>query len=174
MVAAVAPEEPETSPAGEAQESLPPLPLRVSDPVRFVRGLDPERFYADPESNPAARELGNMEKLRAGCEISIARSRIDILEKEIQKICAENIDRLRAEGAFVEYEKGQPPDPSGPGVVTFGEVTERGSTRVYYFYSEEYPEIHEKRAEEREVGETCVRRLLRIAEGESGEEGGSR
>ncbi len=149
------------------EEALPPLPRTIGDPAAFVRGLELEKFFSDPAFNSGARELTRPEKLRAGCETIIARNRIDILDKEIQMICSDNIERMRAIGAYIEYEKGQRVDPAPPGVVTLGEATAQGGMRVYSFppEEEEFAGIYEKRDEQREIGERLVRRLLKLAEG---------
>ena len=103
-----------------------------------------------------------MEKLEVGCELAIAQSRIEILDKEIQKICVTHVDRMREEGAYVEYGPGEPPDPAQ--VITFGETTERGGMRIYYFYPDEFKEIYEKQEEQKKTGELLVRPLLQLAE----------
>ena len=140
----------------------PPLPPQVGDPLVCLRSLDPEKFFSDPGLYEEPRDLGRTDKLRVGCELAIARAKVDILDKEIQLICAENLDRMRAAGEYMEYEKGQPCESMGKGVITFGEVTERGSTRIFAFHPEEFGEIYEKKTAQRAVAEGLVRKLLAL------------
>lgn len=114
----------------DTASGLPPLPANIHDPVAFVRGLSPGKFFADPEYNPAGKTFSTTERVRVAGEVAIARSRIDILDKEIQMICAENMDWMREEGEYMEYDRGVAPDPADVGVVTFGEKTESGTTRI--------------------------------------------
>jgi len=61
---------------------------------------------------------------------------------------------------FREYAKGQPPMSEGRGVITFGEVTETGSSRIFAFPPEEYGEIYDKLAEKRTLAEGQIRRMM--------------
>jgi hypothetical protein len=123
----------------DMQADLPPLPEDIHDSVAFVRGLDPAKFYADPRRNPSGRDFSATERIRLSSEVAIARNQIDILEKEIQIICADNMDRMREEGDYVEYASGERPASAGPGVVSFGEMTEHESRLFFLLSSDERP-----------------------------------
>jgi hypothetical protein len=138
----------------------PPLPEKVRDPRYFVEHLNVPEFFADPDFNPNSVELSPSEKVRAMTDVDIAKLQIKVLEKEILRVCAENVDRMREEGDFVQYARGQAPDPVEPGMVTYGETIPGGGMRVYYFFPEEYESIYERRERQREICVSTVRRLL--------------
>jgi hypothetical protein len=150
----------EEAPARSPDSAEAAVPEKIRDPKFFVENLDVPSFFADPDFNPESVDLSPSEKVRAMTDVDIAKLQLKLLEKEILRICAENVDQMRQEGDFVEYPRGQAPDPIERGVVTYGETTPSGGMRVFYFFPEAFESIYEKRRLQRMIGESTVRRLL--------------
>jgi len=138
-------------------DSIKPLSQKEKDFLQRFRGklrglslgyllhADLEGILSDPKCNPEGREL-TQEELR---ELMTALRDYTFFEHRAamliqRKIIRPEMEKLREEGAYVEYGVGETP-PAVEGVsISVGEPAgDWKSFRLFYFYPEDYPDLYE-------------------------------
>jgi hypothetical protein len=147
-------------------EDLPELPPNTNAHAIFD-SLNVREFFSDPAFNPSGKELSRGELLKADHLIARARARVMTLRSDIQLLVGEEMDVMREEGLFVDYERGQRMI-SEPGAYTSAERLDGGVRRLYSFLPDQYPKLHEMRRELKEIPEGTVRRLMALARDQEG------
>ena len=155
------------SPDGQSEqpsppEDLPPLPEGVM-PVDLLGSLNLSEFFADPAFNPAGTQPNRVEWQRAVNMVDRAKARVTTLRSDIHLLSIEEMEKMREEGLYVDYEKGQKRH-SEKGLYTTGEQLPGGATRIYAFPQERYPQLYEMRREIETLSEQTVRRLMALAQ----------
>ena len=148
----------------EDTETLPPLPKEVAPRFllsRFRDKGDLGGIILNPQLNPEGKKPDPIEEVMILREVMRANARIDMLHADLQLGVAEARAVLAAAGEYTDYAPGEEYMRQRD-AVSLGERTEDGSTRMYYMYPEEFPEIHEMRAEQTEVADRAIRRIMSI------------
>jgi hypothetical protein len=140
-----------------SEENLPALPEDVR--AEQVVKLDLDALLRDTRFNPGGKEVDRVGAAKFRCLLAQARGTIDLLDSEVKLAIAEGVERLRAEGKFIEYAAGDSYETI-EGVLTVGEETESGGVPMFYLYSQEFSNVYEKRGEKARVAERCVRKLI--------------
>jgi hypothetical protein len=148
------------------EEDLPELPPDLNVHATFD-SLNLGEFFSNPLFNPNGKELSRAELLKADNLIARARARVMTLRSDIQLLVGEEMDVMREEGLFVDYERGQRMI-SEPGAYTSAERLDGGVRRLYSFLPDQYPKLHEMRRELKEIPEGTVRRLMALARDQEG------
>jgi hypothetical protein len=142
-------------------EELPALPDGVL-PVDLIGSLNVSEFFADQAFNPGGATLDRVDLQRAVNMVERAKARIMTLRSDIHLLVIEGIEKMREEGLYVDYEKGQK-RLSEKGLYTSGEVLPGGAMRIYSFPEERYPHLYEMRREIENVSEQAIRRLMALS-----------
>ena len=143
-------------------EELPPLPEGVM-PVDLLGSLNLSEFFADPAFNPAGTQPNRVEWQRAVNMVDRAKARVTTLRSDIHLLSIEEMEKMREEGLYVDYEKGQKRH-SEKGLYTTGEQLPGGATRIYAFPQERYPQLYEMRREIETLSDHTIRRLMVLAQ----------
>jgi len=114
-------------------------------PFDYLLHGDLYGLLEDPKWNPEGKELTEEERqgLRAALEDyrfyhSQARSLIH------KKIIRPEMDKMREEGAYIEYKLGETPPVQGVPISVAEPAARDGKTfRLFLFYPEDYPELYE-------------------------------
>jgi hypothetical protein len=142
-------------------EELPALPDGVL-PVDLMRSLNLSEFFADPAFNPGGAKPGQVDWQKAVNMVDRARARITTLRSDILLLAVEGMEKMREEGLYVDYEKGQKRH-SEKGLYTSGEPLPGGGMRIYSFPGERYPQLYEMQQEIESVSDQTIRRLMALA-----------
>jgi hypothetical protein len=146
-------------------EGLPALP----------EGLNPEscldieqlpdlvtRYRTDPE-----RRLVGLDLYTAMNILAEARARVDVLKSRMSLEKARAAEKLLERGDYVDYARGEKYHTE-PGLITYGhDLGERGM-RMFYLYTEEFPEMYAMEKEKVLAAEIGIRRLLQLLNGPDG------
>ncbi len=144
--------------------NLPEIPGGLNP--ELVLGRDIADLVSDHALNPSGDRFDRIGAARVSLALARARERVNVLDAEVRLAIAEAIERMRAEGRYVEYRSDERYQQVH-GALTVGEETEWGGVRMFYLFPEEFPEIHEKRSEKAAIAERAVRELLSALSGES-------
>jgi len=146
------------------QVDLPPLPkgVRPSSLLHdFRKSTNLSAILANPAINPLGKTPDYVQKVELVRELTRANAQLDILNGDLQLDLAHAREILKADEAYVDYAPGEE-HLMEKGVVTFGQMTERGLMRVYYMYPEEFPRIYELRQSRGKVAEEAIRRVIAV------------
>ncbi len=137
-------------------------------PFDWLVNGDLHGLLKDPKWNPEGRQLTaeELSKLKEAVEDYRFFART-ARQLRFEELVRPELERLRSEGAYVEYPRDKPP-PAVPGVtITVAEPSEdAGSFRIYYFYPEDYPELYRLAEAEKERAEEAAIRAFLIINGE--------
>jgi hypothetical protein len=143
------------------QRILPPL-AQGTNPLDFITGpLD--EILKDPVLNPKRKRLSALETALAGAELTRAQGELNTLDSEIRLEVVQGMEKLRPQGAFIEYAPGDN-YLKEEGVLTAGEKTPEGGLRMFYLRPIDFPDIYEKKMKKEQIAEAALRRLLGILE----------
>jgi hypothetical protein len=156
------PSEPPLSTASSTVD-LPSLPEGLN-PVSVVRHMDYGRILADPRFNPSGRKLSRLESVKVRAELTRAKAMTDVLESEAKVEIVGGMDKLRESGNFIEYQKGESYQLLKD-AITSAEEVEPGRIRMFYFLPEDFPELHAKKQEKRQVADVALRKVAAIIRG---------
>jgi hypothetical protein len=143
-------------------EDLPALPDGVM-PVDFLGSLNLSEFFADPAFNPGGTQPSRVEWQRAVNMVDRAKARVTTLRSDIHLLSIEEMEKMREEGLYVDYEKDQKRH-SEKGLYTTGEQLPGGVTRIYAFPEERYPQLYQMRREIETISDQTIRRLMALAQ----------
>jgi hypothetical protein len=148
----------------DVQPAAPSLPAGV-DPAgilrRFRGSLDLSEILAHPELNPQERKPNYLQRIKILREMTRANAEVELLNGDLQLKLAEARDQLAGTQEFLEFAPGEKPIAE-PGVITFGEKTEDGKTRIYYLHRERFPEIYDLRDRRRPIPQQALGRVMEI------------
>jgi len=148
-----------------SDEALPELPAELAgtQSTSMVKSLDLKTFFQDTRFNPGAKELAPVERLKAIEALATGQAWMEVLNRRIQVDMAVEMEILREERNYVEYDDGESRDPGPPGAITVGESAGDHRIRIFYFDPVTFPELAEKKREIEKVAEKTIRRLLQLA-----------
>lgn len=142
-------------------EGLPELPSGI-EPTNLVKSLDLKSFYEDQRFNPNGRELAPLERLKAIEVLATGQAWMEVLQRRLQVDVGQEMETLREEGNYVEYDDGESRDPGPPGALTVGESAGDHRMRIFYLDPTSFPEVAEKQRRIEKVAEKTVRKLLQF------------
>lgn len=139
--------------------NLPPLPEGIIP--KMIDKLGVAEILSDPRFNPMAKAKGNIAQLQITSEIAKARASRSALFSERNLAMAVAAQTLKDRGEFIDYTPGDEYIVE-KGVLTSGEQTDSGQTRIFYLYPSEFPNIYEYQNQREEVGKLALRKIISI------------
>jgi hypothetical protein len=145
------------------QAGLSPLPAEVEAKSpwilqRFRKSMNISEILENPAINPEQKQPDYLQTVRIIRELTQANAQIDIVSSDYRLKMAEARTKLAGVQQFIDYARGEK-YLIEKGVLTFGEKTETGQTRIYYLYPEEFPEVYELRERRRAIPNESLRKV---------------
>ena len=144
--------------ADPGESELPALPQGVIP--EHVVSKEFMEVLSDPLLNPTQKKLTMVEASKVRLELARAQGLTNILDSEIKLEYNLGMEKLRAEGSFIEYQNGEKYQ-TFDGVLTAAQPIP-GGIRMFYFYPEQYPQIYEKKSQRKEISTIATRRIVGI------------